>query len=115
MPQPAHPDREVAYRPVEGVDVLPLLGLALAAIALASKPIMQLLPWELRVYPANVLLPLLLSGVASALGFLLSWLGYRRLPDSSFARAGLVANGTILGIILLVGLALLWVFRRPLL
>jgi hypothetical protein len=84
----------------------------LAALALLSKPLVQLLPRELRPYPLGVMLPLLFSGLSGALGLWFSWIGYRRLPDSSFARGGLIANGTIVGITVLSGLVLLWIFRR---
>lgn len=105
-------EREEAYSPVEGPEVWPLLGLVLCAVGLASRPLIGLLPPELRPYPASVLLPVLLSALSGTLGFLFSLWGFRRIPESSFARVGLIANGTIMGITLLAGLALLWIFRR---
>jgi hypothetical protein len=103
---------EEAYQPVEAPEVWPLLGLLFFALALVSKPLVRLLPAELRPYPLGVLLPVAVSLGSALLGLLCSWVGLRRGRGGALARAGLLFNGAVLALSALAVAALVWIVRR---
>lgn len=107
-----HDELEDAYSPVEGPEVWPLLGLLFFAASVLSKPLVSLLPRDLRPYPFGVLLPVAVSLVAAATGLLCAWAGWRRSRTSALARIALLTNGAVVALTLLVTLALAWIFRR---
>lgn len=103
---------EEAYAPVDAPEVWPLLSLLCFALALASKPLVRLLPPEWRPYPLFVLLPVAVSVGASLLGLLLAWIGWRRRPSAGLARLALLVNGVVLALAALAAAALVWIVRR---
>lgn len=105
-------EAEDAYAPVEAPEIWPLAGLLFFALSLVSKPLVRLLPAELRPYPAGVLLPVAVSLGAALLGLVCSWIGARRGRRSALARVGLLVNGVVLALAALAVLALIWIVRR---
>lgn len=112
MRAPRREDAEDAYSPVEAPEIWPLAGLLFFALSLASKPLVRLLPADLRPYPFGVLLPVAVSLGAALLGLACSWIGLRRGRASALARVGLLVNGAVLGLAALAVLALVWIVRR---
>lgn len=103
---------EDAYQPVEAPEVWPLAGLLFFALALVSKPLVRLLPVELRPYPFGVLLPVAVSLGSALVGLVCSWIGLKRRPGGALARAGLLFNGAVLALSALAVAALIWIVRR---
>lgn len=103
---------EDAYQPVEAPEIWPLAGLLFFALALVSKPLVRLLPAELRPYPLGVLLPVGVSLGAALLGLACSWIGVRRGRGGALARAGVLFNGAVLALSALAVAALIWIVRR---
>ncbi len=112
MSGPRATEPEDAYSPVEAPEIWPLAGLVFFALSLASKPLVRLLPAELRPYPAGVLLPVAVSLAAALVGLACSWIGLRRGRKSALARVGMLVNGAVLGLAALAVLALVWIVRR---
>jgi len=112
MSAPRAAEPEDAYAPVETPELWPLAGLAFFALSLASKPLVRLLPADLRPYPTGVLLPVAVSLAAALAGLVCSWIGLRRGRRSALARVGLLVNGAVLGLAALAVLALVWIVRR---
>ncbi|HSM13372.1 MAG TPA: hypothetical protein VLA66_04835 [Thermoanaerobaculia bacterium] len=105
-------DRDEAYAPLEAPDALPVLALVQFTVALASRPLVRLLPRELRPYPWGILLPVAVTLVASALGALLAAWGIRRSRRPGLARLALLLNGVVLVLSALAALGILWIVRR---
>jgi len=105
-------DRDEAYAPLEAPDALPVLALVQFTVALASRPLVRLLPRELRPYPWGILLPVAVTLVASALGALLAVWGVRRSRRPGLARLALLLNGVVLVLSALAALGILWIVRR---
>lgn len=106
-------DRDNAYAPLEGPDVLPLLSWLCFATALASRPIVRVLPASLRPYPYGILAPAALSAAAALVGLLLALLALRGAPRRrGLARLGIVLNAIVLVLTGLAALAMVWILRR---
>jgi hypothetical protein len=112
LESPARPERDEAYAPLEAPDTLPVVSLLLFSIALGSRPLMRLLPPELRPYPWGVLLPVVLALGASALGALLAALALRGVRRRGLARVALLVNLVVLGLTALAAAAMVWILRR---
>ena len=109
---PARPERDEAYAPLEAPDTLPVLSLLLFSIALGARPLVRLLPPELRPYPLGILLPVALGLAASAVGALLAAVAMRGVRRRALARVALLVNLVVLGLTGLAAAALVWIVRR---
>lgn len=89
-------ERDDAYASLEPPDALPVASLLLFALALASRPVVRMLPRELRPYPWGVIAPVVLALAASLAGVLLAAWSLRRAPRRGVARLGLLLNGVVL-------------------
>jgi hypothetical protein len=105
-------EAEDAYAPVEAPEAWPVLGLICFGLSLVSKPLVGLLPPDLRPYPLGVLLPVGVSFASALMGALLSWIGVRRSRGGALARLGLFVNLAVAGLCALAVVALVWIFRR---
>ncbi len=111
-PQPPALDGDDAYASLEAPDALPVISLVLFTVALGARPLVRLLPPELRPYPWGLVLPLLVGLAASTLGALLATWSLRGVRRRSLARAALVANLIVLGLDSLAVAGMVWIFRR---
>lgn len=106
-------DRDNAYAPLEGSDVLPILSWVCFATALAARPIVRFLPASLRPYPWGVLAPAALSAAAALVGLALALLALRGTPRRrGLARLGIVLNAIVLVLTGLAAAAMVWILRR---
>lgn len=105
-------ERDEAYAPLEAPDVLPALSLLAFAGSLAARPLVRLLPRELRIYPYGVLAPALLAAAFAALGLVLGLLAARRSRRRPLARLGVLLNSIVLGLSVLAALGVFWILRR---
>jgi len=105
-------ERDDAYAPLEGPDVLPLLSWLCFAGTLVSRPLSRLLPRELRVYPVGVLMPVAVAGGLALLGLLLAAWAMRRARRRGLARVGLFLNAIVLALTTLAAAGMVWIFRR---
>lgn len=105
-------ERDDAYAPLEAPDVLPALSLIAFAGALAARPLVRLLPRELRIYPYGVVAPALLAAAFALLGLVFALLAARRDRRRALARLGVLLNGIVLGLSALAALGVYWILRR---
>ena len=112
---PRGPARPVAdeYEGISGFALAPLLSLACFAAALGSRFLVALLPAELRPLP-----PMFLSALAAPalalLGLLFALLARRSPSSRKIARVGLMANGLVLLLSLLLIAAFFVIYPAPL-
>lgn len=101
-----------AYAPLEAPDVLPALSLAAFAGALAARPLVRLLPRELRIYPYGVLAPAAIALGFALVGLLCALFALRRGRRRPLARIGALLNGIVLLLSGLAALGVFWILRR---
>jgi hypothetical protein len=106
------PERDEAYSPLEASDTLPVVSLALFGLALAARPLVRLLPRELRPYPWGVVLPVAFALLTATLGALLAAASLRLPRRRGLARLALLLNVTVLALTALTLLAMFWIIRR---
>ena len=102
-----------AYSPLEAPDVVPLLSFLCFSASLAARPIVRLLPPELRRPPWGVLAAPAMAAALALLGFLLAlWASRRARGRRGLARIGLFLNGVVLALTGLAVLAIVFILRR---
>jgi len=92
--------------------VLPALSLAAFAGALAARPLMRLLPRELRIYPYGVLAPAAIAFGFALFGLICALFALGRGRRRALARIGALLNGIVLALSGLAALGVYWILRR---
>lgn len=106
------PERDEAYSPLEAPDALPALALVLFSLALGARPLVRLLPPDLRPYPWSVLLPVAVALAASLAGAALAAWSLRGGRRPALARVALLVNVVVAVLTALTATVMVWIVRR---